>query len=203
MVKNYTDIFGWADDEITKLYDLAIEKAVDGDIFVELGAYEGRSTCYMIDAIKASNKNIILYTVDNWLLKGIREENGQENGHTLDKDDDEIYKKFCDNLGEERIKNLKILRMDSIEASKLFLDNSLKMVFLDTNHDYDHVLNEINHWYPKIKNQGIICGHDIHHEGVYKAVMEKFKKYHKIKSSILRNLSFFTYYNSSWYNIKN
>lgn len=203
MVKNYTDIFGWADDEVTKLYDIAIEKANDGDIFVELGAYEGRSTCYMVDAIKSSNKNITFYVIDTWLYKCIKEESGKENWYTLDKNDNEVYEKFCNNLGQERVKTIKILRMDSMEASKLFSDNSIKMVFLDTNHNYEYVLDEINHWYPKVKDQGIISGHDIHHEGVYKAVMEKFNKYHKIKSTVPLNFSQIIYYNSCWYNIKN
>jgi predicted O-methyltransferase YrrM len=48
-------------------------------------------------------------------------------------------------------------------------------VFIDADHEYDSVVKDINAWLPKIKQGGIISGHDYFNPcGVKKAVDEKF-----------------------------
>ena len=72
----------------------------------------------------------------------------------------------------------KLLRLPSIEACKLFDDLYLDLVFIDANHSYVSVKEDILHWMPKIKKGGILCGHDYciaskcRHIGVKKAVDE-------------------------------
>jgi len=51
----------------------------------------------------------------------------------------------------------------------------LDFVYLDAAHDYDNVKLDIKCWYPKVREGGILGGHDIIDEGVKKAVNEKFK----------------------------
>jgi len=51
-------------------------------------------------------------------------------------------------------------RMSSEEASKLYSDNHFDFVYLDANHTYDGVKSDIQFWYPKVKRNGIISGHD-------------------------------------------
>lgn len=36
----------------------------------------------------------------------------------------------------------------------------MDLVFIDADHRYDHVVEDILAWYPKVKSGGIICGHD-------------------------------------------
>jgi len=67
--------------------------------------------------------------------------------------------------------------MTSCLASKLYLDNSLGLVFIDALHGYDNVLEDISLWQPKIREGGILCGDDYdqaHCEGVKQAVDEVF-----------------------------
>lgn len=45
-------------------------------------------------------------------------------------------------------------------AAPFVKDNVLDLVFLDALHDYDHVLEDINLWTPKIREGGILCGDD-------------------------------------------
>lgn len=48
----------------------------------------------------------------------------------------------------------------SLEASKEVEDNSLDFVYIDANHHFEAVFQDCKVWYPKIKEGGIICGHD-------------------------------------------
>lgn len=68
-----------------------------------------------------------------------------------------------------------IIPTDSIKASKMFNGNSLDFVFLDSSHQYSATKKEIKAWYDKVKDNGIIAGHDAtsdENPGVSKAVYE-------------------------------
>jgi len=70
------------------------------------------------------------------------------------------------------------LKEYSNKAVKNFDDFSLDLVYIDAQHDYEAVKEDINLWYPKVKQNGILCGHDYTLSepccGVIKAVNEKF-----------------------------
>lgn len=51
-------------------------------------------------------------------------------------------------------------RMISMDAVELFSDNSLDFVFIDGNHSYSYVLEDITEWTKKVKPGGIVAGHD-------------------------------------------
>jgi len=60
---------------------------------------------------------------------------------------------------------VEILKMDSVEAAKKFRDKEFDLVFIDASHDYQSVLNDILAWKPKVREGGIICGHDFFRSG--------------------------------------
>ena len=65
--------------------------------------------------------------------------------------------------------------MWSHEAAALYPDHSLDFVFIDAAHDYGNVKKDIQAWAPKVKETGIIAGHDYFGaEGVRAAVDEFF-----------------------------
>jgi hypothetical protein len=69
----------------------------------------------------------------------------------------------------------------SDESSKFFEDNSVDVIFIDAGHSYDSVIQDIKSWLPKIKDGGIMSGHDYNSwSGVNKAVNEIFDKVDKI-----------------------
>ena len=69
---------------------------------------------------------------------------------------------------------LRILRLNSLEAAKLFPDNYFDLVFIDADHRYDAVSADIKAWFPLVRIGGILSGHDYKstHPGVIKAVDE-------------------------------
>jgi len=62
----------------------------------------------------------------------------------------------------------------------------LDFVFIDGNHDYDNVLADLHHWYPQIKNGGMILGHDFGRASVQNALRDFF-----VAKKINRLLNYF------------
>ena len=46
-------------------------------------------------------------------------------------------------------------------------DNTLDFCYIDADHSYDSVKNDLDIWLPKIKINGIICGHDYIEDGLH------------------------------------
>lgn len=53
-----------------------------------------------------------------------------------------------------------MVRASSEIASKMFADESLDFVYIDANHAYDFVKQDIALWFPKVKKGGYVMGHD-------------------------------------------
>ncbi len=73
---------------------------------------------------------------------------------------------------------------DSTEASKIIQNESLDFVFIDAGHDYESVKLDLEHFCPKVKQNGLITGHDYRGKskvsgyfGVKLAVNEYAKKH--------------------------
>lgn len=64
----------------------------------------------------------------------------------------------------ENIKGLEgraiMIRASSINAAQIFEDESLDFVYIDANHAYEYVVQDIALWLPKVKPGGFLCGHD-------------------------------------------
>jgi hypothetical protein len=149
--------------------------------FVEIGAYLGRSTAYLAVQIINSKKNIKLDVVDTWRGNDSSEYQDGQWGHHLTQSDD-TYDNFIANMTPVA-GHYNPIKMDSVEASRLYEDKSLDFVFIDGAHDYKYVKADIEAWLPKVKSGGYLCGHDYlsgQHEEVIRAVDEAFGANKKI-----------------------
>lgn len=77
----------------------------------------------------------------------------------------------------------KFMRMISMKAVRFVPDNSLDFVFIDGNHEYSYVSEDITEWTKKVKPGGIVAGHDYTENaergyGVIEAVNEYTKENH-------------------------
>lgn len=146
------------------LYKQFVERLPDGSIFVEVGSWKGKSiACFAVEVIN-SGKNISIFAVDTWM---------GDNGCGKF-EDDTLYNIFQENIKPINLK-LNQMRLDSIEASKCFQDNSIDIVFIDACHEYEYVKADIEAWYQKVKIGGIIAGHDYPAwASVVRAVGERF-----------------------------
>uniref|UniRef100_A0A6M3JDN5 Putative methyltransferase n=1 Tax=viral metagenome TaxID=1070528 RepID=A0A6M3JDN5_9ZZZZ len=67
-----------------------------------------------------------------------------------------------------------MIPMSSEDASKKIADKSLDFVYVDADHTYDNCKKDLNLWWGKVKDGGILCGHDFSVDmlGVVRAVIE-------------------------------
>ena len=165
----YESIYGWFDFQGT--YSSMVEKNSDGAHFVEVGTYLGRSISFLAVEIINSGKKIRLDAVDTWM--GSPDEPYQQAQD--DVKNGTLYENFLKNI--EPVKDaINIVRNDSVEASKLYEDESLDFVIIDDDHSYENCLTSIKAWYPKVRKGGIIAGDDfgVPYLGVVQAVNEFF-----------------------------
>ena len=164
----FESIPGWFTFEY--LYKSIATNAKDGQHFVEIGAFLGKSTSYLAVEIKNSRKNIKLDVIDTW--KG--SPNEAQSGAIIKKHGADIYHVFIENMKKGGVLDIiNPVRMDSVGASRLYTDESLDFVFIDADHAYHAVQADIRAWHPKVKGGGILAGDDYGTKaGVKQAVNE-------------------------------
>lgn len=133
---------------------------------VEVGCFKGRSICSVADIIK--KKNITCSLIDNYKF--------DYNDHLLNERVEENMPLLLDkNLTDHGLEsNVFFTQNDSIQESKMHVDQHADLIFIDANHEYEAVKADIEAWYPKVKSGGILAGHDLVYAGVRRAVEEKF-----------------------------
>jgi predicted O-methyltransferase YrrM len=52
------------------------------------------------------------------------------------------------------------LRQTSAEAAPSFADSSLDFAYVDGDHRYEMVRQDLDLWWPKVRNGGVLAGHD-------------------------------------------
>jgi hypothetical protein len=124
------------------LNDLKFETAA------EIGVYRGRFTA----ALTKRAPNMKLYGIDKWKVYPGYKDYG---------DNDLESEAYADAIRRTQDKpNVHLINAWSVDAAKTFADESLDYIFIDANHSYEFVVEDLKAWEPKVKTGGIIMGHD-------------------------------------------
>lgn len=136
----------------------------DLTIGAEIGAARGRTTQQLLK----NCLNLKLIVVDLW---GTVPESvgGGRMYHTWDFP---RTKKIFENRTNSFKHRMNILKGISWEMADKVDNNSLDFIFIDADHEYQSVINDIRAWTPKLKDGGFITGHDTHFPEVEKAINE-------------------------------
>ncbi|MEI8349051.1 MAG: class I SAM-dependent methyltransferase [Candidatus Omnitrophota bacterium] len=138
------------------LYKLALSLKKNS-IIVEIGSYLGSSAAFL--ACAAKDRGHMVYCVDTWKNEGMSE--GSR----------DTFAEFCINIASIQ-SYIRILRGNSAEIARTF-DRGIDLLFIDGNHSYDGVKQDVELWLPKLKDNGIIIFHDVAwEEGVQKVINE-------------------------------
>ena len=154
------------------VYKMLVENSRNDGKIVELGAWKGRSSAFLV--VEAYNKSpkIEVHIVDTW--------GGNPFDGSQDQSND-LYDKFISNMSL-LARPYQAYRMTTNEAVGFFKDESLDAVFIDADHSYGAVKMDIENWMPKVRKGGILAGHDYNSAwpGVIRAVNEMLPEAEKI-----------------------
>ncbi|APW60822.1 class I SAM-dependent methyltransferase [Paludisphaera borealis] len=143
--------------DFAAVYDAAVESAPDGAVFVEVGCLAGRSTCYLAAKIRESGKAITLYAVDTG-RGSASDMTGQDIAPSLGGSMAGVF--HC-NLISCGVDDLVVpIFTTSVRAANLFQAGSVDLCFIDADHSYESVMEDLRTWWPKVKPGGILAGHD-------------------------------------------
>ncbi len=137
---------------------------------VEVGVDEAKFSCVLLKSWKGR----VLHLVDPW-----RSQPKEVWPYPLNRSQPEMersYRKAVRALscyGERA----HIIREFSVEAAELFDDSSLDFVYIDGNHKLEAVQADIEAWCPKVKEGGLVSGHDYCFEGVQPVVDDAVRRY--------------------------
>jgi hypothetical protein len=119
-----------------------------GWLGVEIGVAQGHSALALLE-----HGVRFLWLVDPWAAYSAYPESNPTPGYY-----DGVYKEAMDRLSPHAGKHAH-LRMASAEAAQ-YIPAPVDFVWIDGNHTYEFVRDDIEAYWPKIKPGGILCGHD-------------------------------------------
>lgn len=166
--KSPIEIQGMNREDLAKMFN-DLEFRVGVEVGVEKGEYS-RVLC-------EHNPQLKLYSVDPWrAYKAYRD-------HISQSKLDRFYEESKRLLAPYN--NCQIMREFSVEAAKKFSKGSLDFVYIDGNHEFQQVTNDIAVWSKKVRKGGIVAGHDFRRsKGSYplhvKDVVLAWTRSHKI-----------------------
>lgn len=115
------------------------------EVGVERGIYS--------EILLQANPDLQLYSIDCWeAYEGYRD-------HMTQEEMDLLYEQAKARLGLYHPRCI-VIKGFSTEVAKDITDESLDFVYLDGNHEFVEVVNDIAAWEKKVKVGGIIAGHD-------------------------------------------
>jgi hypothetical protein len=135
----------------------------------EIGCAKGSTTRVLL----ARNPDLKLYAVDLWSV--IPEGNAKDD--TYDTWKFEPLKQTFNSVTKPYRNRMTILKGISWEMAGKVADKSLDFIFIDAGHDAESVKKDIIAWTPKVKDGGLISGHDFNLEGVAQALKELIPTY--------------------------
>lgn len=114
----------------------------------EIGVYRGRYS----NSLLKYNPNLHLTGVDAWEIYGGYKDYEVTDIKDAHREATETYKSWGDRAS--------LIQGWSRDVAQTVPDESLDFVFLDANHAYEYVVEDIALWSKKVKKGGIVYGHD-------------------------------------------
>lgn len=141
--------------------------AHDNLVGAEIGVDRGVTSQHLLEKLNIKT----YYCIDPWVPY-----DGKDMGstHTTVELADAHYNEAMKRIEPFKSKVV-VLRMPSAEAVKYIPDDSLDFLFIDGCHDYEHVRQDCELYWPKVKYRGLFAGHDFSHLPVQYALKDFFE----------------------------
>ena len=151
------------------LHYLAQANKVQVNSIVEVGTWYGTNAAVLRSLFPKAH----LYLIDPWVLTPEYQRGGKTMSD-LEEDYEKAYRKVCSCFEHDPMVTL--LKMTSVEGAKKVPDG-IDLVFIDGDHSYEHVKEDIATWSKKVRPGCLLTGHDYfsNFPGVIKAVNESLE----------------------------
>lgn len=161
----------WFSDESCHALAGLVERVapLDGRI-VEVGSWQGRSTCALANAAHPET----VHAVDTWTGSPGEVSRLLAAGR-------DVFAEFAANVAALTAGNVVAHRMgwrDYFATN----DSPIKLIFIDAEHSYVEVRDNIAAALPLIVPGAVVCGDDAHHPPVQRAVLEVFPDAERVAS---------------------
>jgi hypothetical protein len=133
-------------------------------IGVEIGVDEGQNALNILENLDIEK----LYLVDPWSLYRDLKSVGLRNTPEECIDAEQKVHALLDERFADKIIYIKDLSENAVDK----IPDNLDFVYIDGNHRYQYVKRDIELYYPKVKEGGLVAGHDFDYEQVEGAVKE-------------------------------
>lgn len=151
-------------------------QSIDARTYVEVGCKEGRTVAHVLQECPS----LSAIAIDPWCRQDASTDVSRETYQ--DWDFSAIRRQFWENVGANRDR-CEMLQLRGSDAKHHLhglvaggVQNGLCVVFIDALHDYESVKQDIEEWWPLVREGGYLAGHDYNHKwpGVMRAVAEHF-----------------------------
>jgi cephalosporin hydroxylase len=170
---SYQDIKGYFNFE--DIYSDAVREAPKGATLVEVGVFFGRSLAFLArEALCRGRDDLQIVGVDPWEFGSPHPEADVE--AILQASGGNSYYAFCQQMCTHAPEEYERVSIYKAKSSQVCAAIKPWLVFIDADHSYEGVRDDIATWRPLIQPGGIIAGHDYDPQfpGVAKAVDEAF-----------------------------
>ena len=166
----YLDIPGWFN--MHEAYANIMKYVDDGQTVIEIGCFAGRSTRFLLDGLDYCGKhNVKVHVIDTF--KG----SGMEHANV---DCSTLYEDFMKNL-DDYIQDERVIvhqsRSDNPDLIKSFEDKSVAAVIIDGAHTMDVYQDDVENWWPKVMEGGIMVWDDVRLDSVKEGCYRGLQKF--------------------------
>lgn len=147
---------------------------IHNGIVIELGVFAGRSSAVMAPICKKNNTQY--HAIDNFCGGGDPPDRATKHQRNRN-----IRVLFDSNMKQMNIIDfINTHKLDSSESATMFKDNCVDFCFIDADHTAIAVQKDIDAWWPKIKVNGFLGGHD-YPSPPLQAVVQQFAEINQSK----------------------
>lgn len=145
------------------MFLVQLAKGIRAEQIVEVGCFAGLTTRTLAEA----DPDWTIHAIDHFQGSDDLLENVARHGGPL-----AVYGTFCRNLREWLFRRV-FVHVGTSRQVAMVWPFAVDLVFIDADHTYEAVKEDIELWKPHVRPGGLLCGHDYRlFEGVTQAVDE-------------------------------
>lgn len=171
------EILGVAELTVWDAYHLFVQgkQIPDGGSYLEIGSYCGGSLACVFLATQPAGLKVNFIAIEPFTRELVNS-----------RDDLTLAKQFRKNT---KAIPLRLLRLSSDMARCRIADGSVDLLFVDGDHSHGQVKRDLENYWPKLKENGVLLGHD--YQACHPDVMQAADEVFGPEKNVLKNSSVF------------